>query len=140
MDPKITAALISAAISTIVALSIAIVSRFVFSRNDRRFAVMVLIQEELLKLQRNPPWDTNGGGLHLHKISEYVSHVDPYFRRLRMVSFPKRDCPAHQAWRKLVNFDEEKWRRETTGAQDFVDIMTKEEFIREIDKVLDNLM
>lgn len=136
MDIKIAAALISA----FVALSIVLISRFVFSRNDRRFPILVLIQEEILKLQSNPPWNSNGGGLHLHNIFKYVSHINPYFARLRMVSCPKRDCPAQEAWKKLANFDEDTWKRETKRKCDLVDVMTKEEFCHELDKVLDKLM
>jgi hypothetical protein len=131
--------LISVGISALVSVSVVAISRWVFSRNDRRFPVLVLIQEELLKLQRDPPWDGNGGGLHLHKIRSYVAHINPYFARLRMVSFPKRNCPAQEAWKKLSNFEEDVWRRETQREQDLVDFMTKKEFMHEIDDVLNKL-
>lgn len=139
MEPY-QAILLSAGISALVSISVVAISRWVFSRNDRRFPVLVLIQGELLKLQSDPPWDGNGGGLHLHKIREYVAHINPYFAQLRMVSFPGRNCPAQEAWKKLANFDEETWKRETAREQKFVDFITKKEFQHEIDKVLNKLM
>lgn len=134
------AILLSAGISTLVSISVVAISRWIFSRNDRRFPVLVLIQGELLKLQRDPPWDGNGGGLHLHRIREHVAHINPYFAQLRMVSFPGRNCPAREAWKKLANFDEEAWKRETAREQNLVDFMSKNEFRHEVDKVLSKLM
>ena len=132
MEDNITTTVISATVS----ITVVAVSRWVFSRSDRRFPILVLIQEELLKIQKDPPWSTNGGNVHFEKIRETTKRLQPYFDRLRMVSFPRRNCSVQKAWSKFKNIREDDWNAAHSNREQKYDSLTKEEFLAEVTKVL----
>ncbi|MDR1284218.1 MAG: hypothetical protein LBK99_25880 [Opitutaceae bacterium] len=135
MEPPIISALISAAVS----ISVVAISRWAFSRNDRRYTILVIIQEKLLTLQADPPWDTSGGNIHFHRLPEIAKPLQPYFDRLRMVSFPKRECRVQKAWNKFKSIEEEEYKKARAKGAPQYDSMTKEEFKSEIDKILNKI-
>jgi len=135
MEPPIISALISASVS----LFVVVISRWVFSRTDRRFPILVQIQDQLLKLQKDPPWSTNGGNVYFEKVRETAATIDPYFDRLRMVSFPVYECAAQKAWKRFRYIDEEKWKKAHPNRSANYDSLTKEEYLAELKQVLDSL-
>jgi hypothetical protein len=135
MQPPIVAAIISAAVS----ITVVGISRWVFSRSDRRFPILVLIQEELLKLQKDPPWSTNGGNIDFDKVRSTAEPLQRYFDRLRMVSFPRRNCPAQKAWREFSGIQEDKWKAAHPNRAHNYDSLTNKEYLIELKKVLDAL-
>lgn len=132
MEAKITAVIISATVSVVIVA----VSRWIFSRSDRRFPILVSIQEQLLQLQKNPPWSTNGENIYFEKVREVAMPVQPYLDRLRMVSFPRRNCVVQRAWAKFSNIHEQEWRAKHPKRERNFDALTKQEFIEEVAKVL----
>jgi len=135
-SPQVIAALVSATVS----LLITIISRWIFSREDRRFPILVLIQEELLKLHKNPPWSTNGGNVYFEKARESAKPLQKYFDRLRMVSFPRRNCAVQKAWKAFANINEAEWKAaHPNRLVNFSDSLSKEEYLEEVSKVLEAL-
>jgi hypothetical protein len=128
----------SVLISALVSLTIVGVSRWIFSRNDRRFPILVLIQEELLKIMGDPPWDANGGFVEFKRIPELTKRLEPLFDQLSLVSWPCRDCPVQKAFRGFAGIEEGQWKRDHPERKKY-DIMTKEEFLHEIKLILNSI-
>ena len=134
MKHKMTSALISALVS----LTIVGVSRWVFSRNDRRFPILVLIQEQLLKIMTAPPWDANGDLIDFKRIPETAKRLQPLFDQLRLVSWPVRDCPVQKTFARFAGIQEDQWKQDHPKRVKH-DMMTKEEFLHEIKLILDSI-
>ena len=134
MSPQITSALISALVS----LSIVGISRWIFSRNDRRFPILVQIQSELLEIMSDPPFDANGGAVDFNRIPKIANRLEPKFDQLSLVSWPCRDCPVQKAFRQFASIQEEQWKREHHGRVNH-DLMEKDEFLHEIKLMLDSI-
>ena len=128
----------SALISALVSLSVVGISRWIFSRNDRRFPILVLIQEELLKIMAEPPWDANGGMVDFKRIPETAKRLQPLLDQLSLVSWPRRGCPVQKAFQTFAKIEEEQWKRDHPNRERY-GIMQKEEFLDEIKLILDSI-
>jgi len=128
--------LIAAIISAFVSISIVAISRWIFSRADRRFPILVLIQEKLPEVQSNPPWDTNGGNVHFERIQKIAKPLQLYFDRLRMVSCPRKNCAVQKAWHEFRNISEKEWKARHPNRTTNYDSLSKVEFLQEVDKIL----
>jgi len=130
--------IIAALISAIVSISIVGISRWVFSRNDRRFPILVLIQAELLKIMQDPPWDANGGFVDFKRIPEISKKLEPLFDQLSLVSWPCRKCAVRKAYLDFSSIEENAWKAAHPQRERY-DIMKKEEFLEEIRKILKSI-
>ena len=137
-SPLVPPAIISALISALVSVSVIGVSRWIFSRNDRRFPILVLIQTELLKLMADPPWDANGGFVDFKRIPETAKRLQPLFDQLSLVSWPVRNCPVQKAFKRFTDIRERQWKSDHPKREKY-DIMQKEEFLDEIKPMLDSI-
>ena len=77
-------------VSAAVSLSVIFISRCLFSRDDRRFPIIVALQKELFDKIKDPPWNANGGMLHFSRFQEMVDEVKPLLHQLKLVSSPKK--------------------------------------------------
>ena len=129
MSPQLTAALVSACVS----LSIVAISRWFFTRTDKRLPILIILQKKLLALQANPP--VVPYYLPFHKVAESAEKLQPYFDQLRMVSFPRKICRVQRALSSFKGFDETRWKGENPSHR-YADGLSGDEYATEIRKIL----